>query len=197
MTDARPPSGPFEDLDGHTLDELVDYLDRGRTPLDPGIEASPACRIALAGLERLRLMAGGLLEEDAAVEQKHPDCWMTAVLDRISVEARPGRRFPVPGLPTGTEATVTEGALRGLVRAVGDSVPGLLTGRVRVEPQDSGDRMDLDIEVSMFYGFPIEDTVAEFRRRVVEILPRQAPFTVGRLDVRVKDVVELPGAGAP
>ena len=162
----------------------------------PGAPAADllAARRATARLARLlNDLSDARLVEGRSESRAAP----AHVIARISLEARPGRRFPVPGLPPGTEATVTEGALRGLVRAIGDSVPGLLTGRVRIEPQEPGDRMDLDIEVSMFYGFPIEGTVAEFRRRVVEILPRQAPFTVGRLDVRVKDVVELPGAGAP
>jgi len=196
MTDARPPGGPVEDLDGHTLDELVDYLDRGRTPYDPGIESSPACRIALAGLERLRARAADLLEEDAAAAPARPEHWMTAVLDRISLESRPGRRFALPDLPVGTDAVVTEGALRGLVRAVGDSVPGLLTGRVRFTPQEPGGAVDLAVEVSLVFGAPVDGTVAEFRRRVLALLPDQAPFPIGRLDVRVRDVLEVPEGGA-
>ena len=46
-----------EDLDGHSIDELTDYLERGRTPADPSIEGSPACRNALRALERLRDLA--------------------------------------------------------------------------------------------------------------------------------------------
>ena len=40
----------FEDLDGHTIEELSDYLDAGRTPVDASIEGSPGCRIALDAL---------------------------------------------------------------------------------------------------------------------------------------------------
>ena len=38
---------PDDDLDGHTFDELAEYLDRDRTPRDPDIESSAACRLAL------------------------------------------------------------------------------------------------------------------------------------------------------
>jgi hypothetical protein len=190
MTGAPPPGGAFEDLDGHSLEDLVDYLDRGRVPADPSIDDSPSCRIALAGLERLRGVAGTLLDEDAAAAPR-TDGWVGAVLSRIALESRPGRRFPIPDLPAGVEGTITEGALRGLVRAVGDAVPGLLTGRVRIEPCADGTRLDLDVEVSVAFGAPIEAAVAELRRRVADLLPRRTPFAVARMDVRVRDV--LPG----
>ena len=49
---ARPDADPA-DLDGHTIDELGEYLDRGRIPFDPSIEASPGCQLALQSMERL------------------------------------------------------------------------------------------------------------------------------------------------
>jgi hypothetical protein len=188
MTDAPVPSPSADDLDGHTLDELVEYLQRGRTPFDPAIEGSPACRIALAGLERLNLLAGELLEADAA-EGRADERWVDDVLGRISLESRAGRRFRFTGLGPGVTAEVTEGALRGLVRAVGDSIPGLLTGRVRFAPHDDEGVMDLEVDVHVRYGVPIEELADELRRRIAAVLPQHAPFAVGRLDVRVRDVV--------
>jgi len=41
-------------LAGHTIEDLSDYLDRGRTPADPTIDDSPECQIALRSLQRLR-----------------------------------------------------------------------------------------------------------------------------------------------
>jgi hypothetical protein len=190
MTDAPTPSRLPDDLDGHTLDELAYYLDRGRTPLDPSIESSPTCRIALAGLERLRSMAGPLLEDDAAAAPAS-DRWIDEVIGRISLESRAGRRFAFTGLPAGTEAVVTEGALRGLVRAIGDSVPGLITGRVRFDPDEDAGTIDLAVDVDVFYGTSIEAAAAEFRRRIATLLPLHAPFAVGALDLRVRDVLEI------
>ncbi|MGT2426466.1 hypothetical protein [Amnibacterium kyonggiense] len=109
MTDAPVSGAPAaDDYDGHTLEELAEYLDRGRYPVDPSIEASPACRIALAGLERLRDVAGPLLRLDAE-DAPANEGWIDAVLGRISLESRAGRRFPFADVPAGTEAVVTEG----------------------------------------------------------------------------------------
>jgi hypothetical protein len=190
MTDA-PVSGvpAADDFDGHTLEELAEYLDRGRHPVDPSIESSPACRIALAGLQRLREIAGPLLQQEADAATRD-DRWIDEVLGRISLESRAGRRFPFADVPAGTEAVVTEGALRGLVRAIGDSIPGVLTGRVRFEPDESGARLDLAVDITVFYGTSIQAATAEFRSRIALLLPRHAPFSVGALDLRVRDVLE-------
>jgi len=197
MTDAPPPGAPFDDLDGHTVDELNDYLDRGRQPRDPDIEGSPACRIALGALERLRATASTLLEDDAAAAPADQDSWVGEVLGRISLESRAGRRFPFEVSTPGVEAVVTEGALRGLVRAIGDSVPGLLTGRVRLEPDETGALLDVEVEANILLGFPVPVAAAQLRERVEEQLPRLAPFRVRRVDLRIRDVVEpRGGAGA-
>lgn len=190
MTDVPTWSSGPDEFDGHTLEELADYLDRGRTPIDPSIEQSPACRIALSGLERLRAMAERFLEQDASTAPP-PERWIDDVLGRISLESRAGRRFPFSDLPAGVEAVVSEGALRGLVRAVGDSIPGLLTGRVRLHLDDAAAALDLQVDVTVFYGTPIDDAATEFRRRIALVLPRHAPFAVGQLDLRVRDVLDL------
>ena len=39
-----------DDLDGHTIDELADYLDAGMQPADPSIDDSAACQNALAAI---------------------------------------------------------------------------------------------------------------------------------------------------
>ena len=84
-----------DDLDGHTIDELSDYLDRGRTPLDPSIEGSAGCRIALGSLERLRQISQSLVEVDAAAEAPRNDDWLGGILESIGREARAGRDIPL------------------------------------------------------------------------------------------------------
>lgn len=183
------PSTPLEDFDGHSLEELSDYLERGRTPVDPTIEASPSCRIALAALERLRSLAGGLLSQDAA-EHPEGESWVSDVVNRISLESRAGRSFPFDLDLPGVRASVTEGALRGLVRALGDSIPGLLTGRVRLEPSESGECVDVEVEASLFYGYSVPAAAALLRERVEAVLPRQAPFSVRKVDLRIRAIIE-------
>ena len=53
------------DLDGHTLDELTDYLDAGRQPADRSIDESPGCQLALDALERLQGLGAELIAAEA------------------------------------------------------------------------------------------------------------------------------------
>ncbi|MGT2426467.1 hypothetical protein [Amnibacterium kyonggiense] len=69
-------------------------------------------------------------------------------------------------------------------------MPGVLTGRVRLEPDGLGSRLDLAVDVTVFYGTSIEGATSEFRRRVALLLPQHAPFSLGTLDLRVSDVLE-------
>ena len=62
-----------EDLDGHTIDELADYLDAGMLPADPSIDESAACQNALAAIVRLRQSSLGSLEAAAANEAPADD----------------------------------------------------------------------------------------------------------------------------
>lgn len=55
-----------DNLDGHSIEELSDYLDSGRTPRNRSIEASPGCQSALQAMERLRDLAGQLALADTS-----------------------------------------------------------------------------------------------------------------------------------
>lgn len=177
-----------EDLNGHTVDELTDYLEAGCEPADPSIDDSPECRIALAALRRLHELAG-----DAVADGRAPDGgsdWIDAVLEAIPVGARPGRRFPIPVDDPGVTAVITEGAIRGLVRSVGDGVPGLLVGAVRL---GSGETPALGIDVVLIHGAALAVAVGAFRGELREALRAHVPFEVGRIDI---DVIGLiPPAG--
>jgi hypothetical protein len=170
-----------DDLDGHTIDELTDYLDAGLQPADPSIDDSPACRIALAALQRLKDLAVEYLD-DARPDATTGSDWIDSVLAAIPVDARAGRRFPLPGDDPHVVATVTEGAIRGLVRAIGDEVPGLLVGAVRI---GSGEPTPLSIDVALVYGTVLQEAVESFRRALRLVLPDHAPFELGPIDVDV------------
>lgn len=188
-----------EDLDGHTLDELSDYLDRGRRPADPSIDDSPACQIALSALQRLRAVTGSFLDEDDRGTGTDED-WIGRVLAVLPLEARAGRDFPLPVAEPDTDASVTEGALRGLVRTIGDAVPGLLVGSVRFGDADPvTQQVDLDVQVALRYGVPLQDAEAGFRDALRSGLAPHAPFRLGRIDIRVVALIggpSRPGAGS-
>ena len=77
------------DLDGHSIDELTDYLDAGMQPADPSIDDSPACQNALAAIIRIRHASLRSLEA-AARERMRGNLRKLALIDA----ARLGPRLP-------------------------------------------------------------------------------------------------------
>ncbi len=190
---------PEDDLDGHTLDELERYLDAGRTPRDPSIEGSPACRNALAALQRLRDVTRQFVQDAADREPAREDAWVAAVLASISIDARAGRDFPLAAALADDAVVMTEGALRSLVRSTGDRVPGLLIGRVRFEGDlaDATAPVAVELTVTVIQGFAIPGAVAELRRAVAAEITRHTARVVERIDVTVHDLQALADESAP
>lgn len=82
-------------VDGVTLEELGDYLDRGRVPRDPRVEGSPACRLALQALESVADLSRESFEREAAREPHRDDAWISGLLDQVRREVVEGRTVPV------------------------------------------------------------------------------------------------------
>ena len=99
---------PEDDLDGHTMEELGAYLDRGRTPRDPAIEASPACRLALSGMQRLRELSWDAMQHRADAEPDRDSVWISGLLETIRSEVRAGRDVPVAHPDPLLRLTITE-----------------------------------------------------------------------------------------
>lgn len=188
--DAHDARDENDDLDGHTIDELSDYLDRGRTPLDPSIEGSAGCRIALSSLERLRQISKSLVEVDAAAEAPRNDDWLGGILESIGREARAGRDIPL--LPPSPRASlsVTEGAVRGLIRAAGDRSGGLIIGRCRLDGDVTvpGTPITVSIDASVFWGERIVETVDRAREAIYSALLKHTELTIASIDITVHDV---------
>jgi hypothetical protein len=186
-----------EDLDGHTMDELSDYLDAGRQPADPSIDASPGCRIALDALERLRRLGPALLDQDTAGEPQPDDSWVRSILDGIARDARAGRRIPFPVAEPDDDLGITEGAVRGLIRAAGDGVPGVLIGRCRLDGEVAtpGAPVRIEVEASVPYGRPISRLAERLRDEIGERLRTHTELNLTGIDIVVHDVRDLPSSG--
>ncbi|KJL21908.1 Asp23/Gls24 family envelope stress response protein [Microbacterium azadirachtae] len=186
-----------EDLDGHTMDELSDYLDAGRQPADPSIDASPGCRIALDALERLRRLGPALLDQDTAGEPQPDDNWVRSILDGIARDARAGRRIPFPVAEPDDDLGITEGAVRGLIRAAGDGVPGVLIGRCRLDGEVAtpGAPVRIEVEASVPYGLPISRLAERLRDEIGERLRTHTELNLTGIDIVVHDVRDLPSGG--
>lgn len=180
-----------DDLDGHSIDELADYLDAGMQPADPTIDDSPACQNALAALVRLRQTSLGSLEAAAAEEAPADESWVSGVLANISLEARAGRDVPLrPAAPT-ERPVMTEGAIRSLVRSAGDGVRDALIARCTLEGDvtELGAPVRVVVEIAVRSGATIRTVAAEVRETVARVLADQTDLVVDSVDVVVRDLL--------
>jgi uncharacterized alkaline shock family protein YloU len=189
--DVRLDALELEDLDGHTIDELADYLDAGMQPPDPTIDDSPACQNALAAIVRLRQSSLGSLDAAAAAEAPADESWISGVLSNISLEARAGRDVPFrPQAPT-EHAVMTEGAIRSLIRSAGDTVPGVVVTRCTLDGDvaELGAPVRVAVDVAVRAGTAIPAAAALVRSRVGEVLDEQTDLVVDAIDVVVRDLL--------
>jgi uncharacterized alkaline shock family protein YloU len=179
-----------EELDGYTVDDLSDYLDAGMTPRDPVIDISPACQIALAALARLKTLTATFLDEEAAAEGPQDDSWISSLLQNISLESRAGRQIPYRTAQLRTELVITEGAVRGLIRAAGAMVHGILVGRSTLV----GDVTTLDapikveVDATIIWRNNIPDAAEQLRAALQDTLARNTDLNVTGITVTISDV---------
>lgn len=177
-----------------TLEELSDYLDSDRRPARPDIESDPEAAAALVRLEALRTASRDLLATDvsAAAVSAADDSWIAAVLTSIRTTAHAGRDIPVPDDDPASTLVVTEGALRGLVRALGDEVPGLVVRRTRFTGDVTvpGGAVDVEVSVAVTADGPVHERAEALRLGVEAALAAHAPFAVRSIVVRVADLID-------
>jgi len=176
-------------LEGHSIESLSDYLDRDRQPADPTIESSPAAQHALAALARLRAVAPRVLASEADSYEFPHDHWIARILEQISVQVRAGRDIPVAhDVPTAV-LSITEGAVRGLVRDVGDGFGGMLVERVRLDGdiESPGAHAVVTVDIVTFAGTDVAAVGEEFGRAVRSALAKHTELSVTDVVVRVRD----------
>lgn len=189
--DGRLPFGlDPDDLDGHTIEELTDYLDAGRTPADPSIDASSGCALALDALERLRALTPALMARDEAAEPAPEPGWIQSILNGIAMDARSGRRIPLTDPDEGSDLAITEGAVRGLIRAAENVFPGILIGRCRLNGDVTvrGAEVGVEIDVSVPFGEPIVQLASRLRAEIAARLHRHTQLAITGIDITVHDI---------
>lgn len=171
---------------GYSLEDLSAYLDRGRTPRVAAIESNAEAQAVLASMERLRVLSHDLVARDA--REPISESWFDAIMREVMREFRAGRDIPLARPDDATELYVTEGALYELIRHVGDSVDGVLVGRVRIDQPEPHGPLDVRMTVSVRFGRPIAPAVAELREAVAAAVRRHGDLTVGEVAVTVDEV---------
>ncbi len=184
-------SSPLDDsnLGGFTVEELSDYLDRGREPVDPAIEASASAQNALDALRRLRAVAPKVIEAEAAAAPPRAPSWFKAILDQIGVQAHAGRDVPLHHEDPRTRLAITEGAVRAVIRAAGDQLDGLLVERSKLngDVEEPGAPVTVQIDISIYAGADGNELIRQLRRVVGEALGRHTELNVASVDVTVRD----------
>jgi len=185
-TDALDPAN----LDGHTIEELSAYLDAERTPTNFSIESSPGCQIALTALERLRELTAHVLEAQAAAEPAPPDSWVRGIMDRIAVEARAGRDIPITHPAPTAHLTMTEGSVRGMVRAAGDSIPEVVVGRCQIDGDVTtpGEAITVTVDVSVAWGESIPLAAERAREAIHGQLAKHTELNIDAIHITIQDV---------
>lgn len=183
-----------DDLDGYTVDDLSDYLDAGMTPRDPVIDVSPSCQIALAALARLKKLTASFLDDEAAMEEPRTDTWMSSLLQNISVESRADRQIPFRTADLRTELVITEGAVRGLIRAAGDTVYGILVGRSALVGDVTvlDEPITVDVDATIVWRNNIPDAAEQLRHAIEQTLASNTDLTVAGITVTITDVHVTP-----
>lgn len=171
---------------GYSLEDLSAYLDRGRTPRIPAIERNAECQALLASMERMGHLSREIVDEQAA--EPLAESWYDEIMREVMREFRAGRDIPLARTADGTQLVVTEGALYELIRTVGDDVPGVLVGRVRIDQPEPTAPLDVRVTVSVLFGYPMQDTVDLMRDGIRAAIERHGELRVGRVDVTVGDV---------
>jgi len=181
------------DLDGHTLDELTDYLDAGRRPADRSIDESPGCQLALDALERLHGLGAELIAAETAAEPEVDESWVDRILSGIAMDARSGRRIPFESAEPGVDLGITEGAVRGLIRSAESAVPGLLIGRCRLEGDVTTAQAPIRVEIdaSALHGQPIPAVAEQLRAEVERGLRAHTELNIVAIDIAIRDIREV------
>lgn len=184
------PNTEAHDQPEDIIADLSEYLDRGESPPQELLDRSPAHQLALESLLRFRAVAGGLLQADAEAEPARDDSWVSRILTNIHFEARAGRSIPLTSPTPSAEFSITEGAVRGLIRAAGDSVPGALIGRCRLDGDVTvpGTPITVAVEASVYWGDPLPAAAQRIREDIADSLHRHTELTLAAIDVTITDV---------
>jgi hypothetical protein len=189
MSGAEPPGtiGGTE----YTIEDLSDYLDRGREPRIEAIETDAECRAVLDRLSRLGSLSRDLVQRDVERDPTIDEGWLTGLLQSIGREVRAGRDIPLSSPDPSVTLAITEGAVRELVRNAGDSVDGVLVGSTRIDGDVVGQPLTVHLAISVLLTAPVRELAEAVRQRVYSELLKHTELQIAAVDVTVTDGHEL------
>ncbi|MFK0402515.1 Asp23/Gls24 family envelope stress response protein [Microbacterium sp. NPDC090225] len=175
---------------GTTIEELSDYLDRDRTPADPHIESCPDCLNALEALERVGRLSRELIDADAAELPAPPESWFERIFTSIQEELHAGRSLPISHPDPRVQITVTEGAVRALLRDSGDAIDGVFISRTEIvgDAETLGAPVEINLTASVRFGTSIQQLTDELREVAYAALAKHTDLNVTAVNISVEDI---------
>ncbi|TQJ31535.1 Asp23/Gls24 family envelope stress response protein [Microbacterium sp. SLBN-146] len=173
---------------GYSMEDLSDYLDRGREPFVEEIETNPECQAVLSSLERMGQLSREMVDEES--ESTLDEGWFDGIMREVAREVRAGRDIPLVQLDDRTTLVVTEGAVRGMLRELGDALPGVIVERTRIagDITEPGGRVNLDVAISVAFGRPLQQAADDVRRIATAALTRHTALSVDEVNVTVDSI---------
>lgn len=184
---------------GRSMEELSAYLESGRIPADPHIESCPECLNAIEALERVGQLSRDLIVDDAAHLPRPPESWFEGILSAIHSELRAGRSFPIHHPDPRVTITVTEGAVRALVRTTADALDGIYIGRTEIvgDAETPGAPVQIELTASVAWGRSIPDLTESLRQLVYRVLAQHTELNVTAVNVSVDELHGITSTGEP
>lgn len=142
------------------------------------------------GLERLRAIAPELISADTSVNEPVDSAWVQRIITGLRRDARAGRHIPLRNTPPGAHLTMTEGSLRGLIRAAERTVPGVLIARCTFhgDMTKPGASVQLSVEVSLPYGVPVEPLSQALRAEIYARIRAHTEMHLTAVHLEIRDV---------
>jgi uncharacterized alkaline shock family protein YloU len=91
---------------------------------------------------------------------------------------------------------VTEGAVRGILRAAGDTVPGIIVGRCRLDGNVGEPRAPITVRVdaTVLEGENIPALADRLRQSLQAALAQHTELAVAAIDITIQDLHRNPAA---
>ena len=175
---------------GRTLEEVSALLDGEGSLADPHFAQCPHCQNAYDLLAGPGGATRALIEADAHELPEPTGNWISGIMDAIALDLRSGRSLPVSHPDPRVEISIDEGAVKALLRSVGDRIDGVVVGRVQLngDVEELGAPVEVVFTVSVAWGRSIPEVTDALRAAAAAALHRHTELEVSRIDISVVDL---------
>ena len=131
-----------------------------------------------------------LIDADAAELPAPPESWFERIFTSIQEELRAGRSLPISHPDPRVQITVTEGAVRALLRDSGDAIDGVFISRTEIvgDAETLGAPVEINLTASVRFGTSIQHLTDEIREVAYAALAKHTDLNVVAVNISVEDI---------